>query len=176
MFLTNAYFQGMIYLPNLATGQPRVGIGQMLVAVAETSLNYFIQEYEREFLVRLLGIRLYDAFTSGMSGQDKEKWERLRDTIFNATTPFPTSPAANYVYFQLIRNGITTTTMKGEVTPEQDYAKNASPDNRLVMAWNAMLPMIRSIRQFIIDNKADYGDYVEPACWSEFRPINRMGI
>lgn len=176
MYLTNAYFQGLIYLPNLATGHPRVGIGQMLVAVAETSLDYFMQEYEREFLVRLLGIRLYDAFTSGMSGQDKEKWERLRDKIFNATAPFPTSPAANYVYFQLIRNSITTTTMKGEVVPEQDYAKNASPDNKLVMAWNAMLPMIRSIRQFIIDNKADYGDYVEPACWSEFRPINRMGI
>lgn len=178
MYLTNAYFQGLIYLPNLAIDRPsQVGIGQALVTVAESSLDYFIQEYEREFLIKLLGIRLYDAFVAGMSGQDdKGKWEALRDEIFHVGDPFPTSPAANYVYFQLVRNGITTTTMKGEVAPEQDYAKTSSPGNKLVMAWNAMVSMVGPIRKFILDNEQDYGEWVEPSCWHEFHIINRFGI
>lgn len=56
MFLTDAYFQGDLYLPNLVTTKPgTVGVGRMLSAVAESDLSYYIDKYEREFLIILLG-------------------------------------------------------------------------------------------------------------------------
>lgn len=42
MFLTDAYFQGDLYLPNLVTTKPgTVGVGRMLSAVAESDLSYY---------------------------------------------------------------------------------------------------------------------------------------
>ena len=178
MFLTNAYFQGIIYLPNLQIDRPaQVGMGQAVVAVAENSLDYYIQLYEREFLVRLLGVRLYNAFVDGLAGDDNGKWGKLKEKIFDTSGTFPVSPAANYVYYWLVRNGITTTTMKGEVTPQQDYARDASPADKLVRAWNGMLPMIACIRAFIIDNLEDYGHWLDDdECWCVFEPINVLGL
>ncbi len=66
MFLTDAYFQGDLYLPNLVTTKPgTVGVGRMLSAVAESDLSYYIDKYEREFLIILLGNKLYEAFIAG---------------------------------------------------------------------------------------------------------------
>ena len=40
MFLTEAYFQGDLYLPNLVTTKPEaVGVGRMVSAVAESDLS-----------------------------------------------------------------------------------------------------------------------------------------
>lgn len=179
MFLTDAYFQGTLYLPNLRTITPEpVGIGRMLVAVAENSLDWYIDKYEREFLVRLLGVDLYNAFVEGLQESDNEKWQRLRDKIYDTSGQYPYSAAANYVYWQIMRNGVTTTTMKGEVVPEQDYAKNASAQQKLVDAWNGMLPMIACIDAFLKAHPDDYGQYAKDCTCSafQFKSVNTFGL
>ncbi len=179
MFLTDAYFQGDLYLPNLAVTKPgAVGIGRMVSAVAESDLSYFIDKYEKEFLRRLLGDKLYDAFLEGIQGPDSERWMSLKDRIYETSGPYPMSPAANYVYFMIISHNVTATTMKGEVVPEQDYARNASSKQKLVDAWNEILPWARRIWCFINEHKDDYGQYFTfcHCLPREFAPVNIFGI
>lgn len=179
MFLTDAYFQGDLYLPNLtATKSGAVGIGRILSTVAENDLAYYIDKYEREFLCLLLGSDLYDAFVSGLEEADKGKWIRLKDTIYDASDPYPYSPAANYVYYMLIGHNVTSTTMKGEVAPQQDYAKSASAKQKRVTVWNEILPAAKRIWKFIEDNSAEYGQYIlcDPCRFNRFEPLNIFGI
>ena len=179
MFLTDAYFQGDLYLPNLVTTKPgTVGVGRMLSAVAESDLSYYIDKYEREFLIILLGNKLYEAFIAGLEEPDNAKWMNLKNRIYITSGPYPYSPAANFVYFNMIAHNVTTTTMKGEVIPLQDYAKNASAKQKLADAWNDILPWANRIRKFIDDNKDDYGAYIEccPCRFREFEPVNIFGI
>lgn len=181
MFLTEAYFQGDLYLPNLVTTKPEaVGVGRMVSAVAESDLSYYVDKYEREFLRLLLGDELYDAFIAGLEEPDNARWLALKDKIYDTTGSYPLSPAANYVYYMLISHNITATTMKGEIVPEQDYAKNASSKQKLADSWNEILPYAKRIWRFIDDHKSDYGQYVicrtchQFLCY--FAPVNIFGI
>lgn len=181
MFLTEAYFQGDLYLPNLVTTKPEaVGVGRMVSAVAESDLSYYVDKYEREFLRLLLGDELYDAFIAGLEEPDNARWLALKDKIYDTTGSYPLSPAANYVYYMLISHNVTATTMKGEVVPEQDYAKNASSKRNWPIRGTRYFRMPNVYGVLLTTISRIYGQYVicrtchQFLCY--FAPVNIFGI
>lgn len=168
MFLDDTYFQGELYIPR-SDFDDETGIAGMLQAVGEKNLSWYIEKYEREYLIRLLGRDMYKTFISNLN--DGSDWLRLRDEIFVTSDGLGYSPAANYVYFYSMRDMQTQTSPKGEVRGKQDNATTVSAYDKLVRVWNDMVDSSREIISFILENKHVFGepngtgfDYINKFC------------
>lgn len=181
MFLTDKYFQGELYLPHLkyntgvgdATGYDRV-----TQISADSTLEYFIDKYEVQFLRLLLGRDLAASFIDGMAETDIDPiWSALKDEIYKQVGKSYFSPAANYVYFYAKRDSRTTSTVKGEARDKQDYAEITSDVNKLNKAWNDINPQVEDIYCFLRKNWITYKQYSSSTCFRwKMRYINQFGI
>ena len=126
MYLDNTYFQGQLYIPGL---QYRSGVGAVLSVVNEGSLDWYIEKYEVEFLIELLGRKLCNEMIEGVKRGDS-KMTALRDEIYKVGD-FSYSPAANYVYFKTMRDLQSQSSSVGEV--------NSALKNSFVW-YTSMLP------------------------------------
>ena len=174
MFLDYTYFEGGLYIPNLKYNDSE-GVGAIIQAVNEQSLDWYIEKYEIEFLEGLLGETLYNKMVEGVDESENEGniWNRLRDKIFINTGSGKYSPAANYVYFYAMREMQTQTSSQGEVRGKQDYATVKSAHGKLVNAWNDMVDMSQKIRKYVCENEALYGKL---ECIKKWSYINTFGI
>lgn len=163
MFLDNTYFTGQLHIPNL---QYRSGVGSVVQAVNEYSLDWYIAKYEVEFLIELLGDRVYVEFINGVESGD-ERWTALRDKIYKVGD-ISLSPAANYVYFKAMRDFQTQTSMNGEVRGKNSHSNIVPAYDKLVRVWNDMVKMCRDIITWMQDNGYPINCYIEP--------INKFGI
>lgn len=181
MFLDKTYFQGELYLPNLgigdcAAGASPLGVEAMIQSVGENTLEWFVEKYEREFLLRLLGKPLYDAFVAGMGEAEPEaRWVVLKEAIYHKGERFSFSPAANYVFYWVSRRGRTQTSINGEVRGEQDHARIAHDADKLAKVWNDMIPMADGVLGFLDARREDYAEFRKCVCGA-FRPINTMNL
>lgn len=164
MYLDNTYFTGQLYIPGL---QYRSGVGAVMQAVNEYSLDWYIEKYEEEFLVELLGRNLYNEMVDGVNNNE-DKWIALRDKIYRAGD-VSFSPAANYVYFSAMRDFQTQTSMTGEVRGKNSHSIIVPAYDKLVRVWNDMVRMCRDIVQWMAEE--GYGNL---NCY--WVTINKFGI
>lgn len=190
MYLDSSYFTGELSLPILSAKRTSVndptGIADKINQVSgEYSLEWYIERYEEEFLRKLLGDRLFEAFKEGISATSPlQIWIDLRDRIYRKSGGYSFSPAANYVYFHVTTAAASKTAMTGEVKSTNDRAVNVSPDAKMVKAWNDMCDNVHHIREWIFihrkeifDAVPEWSDYWQPWYASrEFIPINRLGV
>lgn len=187
MFLNSTYFQGEINLPFLGIQTPDAsgGVSKRLQTIANKDLDWFIGKYESQYLTMLLGNELYDSFMIGIQEEVvDQKWIDLRDRIFKSATvngmAYGYSPAANYVYFYIMRDARTQTTMKGEVQAQSDYAIRREEDKKCVKAWNDMVVESLRIVEFIRKNWEVYkedehsGDFMWHNRHGWLEPINAI--
>lgn len=179
MFLDSTYFQGELSIPNLRfRDRDVVGVAAVAIqATGETTLEWFVEKYEREFLVHLLGLDLYERFIAGLdpSAPGHEYFEKLRDVIFVKGKQFSYSPAANYVYYWLTRDGRTQPSGVGEVRAKVDSTEIVSGSSKLTKAWNDMGREIEAIHAFICSHEEWFGKLHKTChCW--FRPINSFNL
>ena len=196
MFLSNAYFQGELYLPNLTRSAGTVGVASVLQVIGAGTLEWYIDRYEKEFLSKLLGDKLaenlmeayseYPVLTADgypvvdgvqdlvFAGQGENQiWVDLYHEIFRQWNDSYFSPAANYVYYWICRRGRTQTSMNGEVRGLSDFTEVAADTNKLVKVWNDMLPMVARVRGFVMDHGEDYIPYSDGLmCKYQFKPMN----
>ena len=171
-FLSERYFAGELYVPNLRTREDQgLGVGEMVQAVGESNFREYMLKYEHQYLLGLMGSDMLSEFYE--KSEDDEAWERLRDEIFHYSGFDFVSPAANYVYFMSMRDMQTQTSPRGEVRGTQDDAIVVSACGKLVRAWNEMVGMTENIRCFIRRNEETYGAIKEGKVWER---INRFGI
>lgn len=178
MFLDSTYFNNELAMPNLKSIKLS-GVAEVLETVGNQSLYWYIEKYERQYLIDLLGYELYARMIDELEGMEeseepvKNAWTDLRDMIFVKSGNYNFSPAANYVYFYANRSGQTQTSMNGEVRARQDNASIVSADYKLVKAWNDMVDMSERIRKYLYANKNVYGEIKGAREW---RYINSFGI
>lgn len=177
-FLDHTYFQGEEYLSDLQASPNAVGVAAFIQVAGEQNLNWFIAKYEPEFLVKVLGLELYNDFSEGMQEETPDKrWINLKDSLYWSVNGYKFSPAANYVYYWAKRAGRTQTTMKGEVIGELDYASTAEDADKLIKAWNDMCDLLIRFRYFLQENRDSFEGYRHCYCYhSEFQKINKFGI
>lgn len=173
MYLDMTYFQGELYVPGYKYSDSG-SISDILNIVGDINFDWYIQEYEKSYLIRLIGKSNYDKLIKNASPDSEHinQWTDLRDMIFNVSNGFKTSPAANYVYFFFMRNFQSQTSPTGEVKGTQDHTHIVSPYGKLVRVWNRMVEMSNRIHRYLCDNKDKYDDFPT----YDFRPINEFGI
>lgn len=156
LFLDNTYFDGNSYLPAVSR-DAAVGVAHFTQSVGQANLDWFIVNYEPEFMEMLLGKNLYEAFVEGMSADTPlDKWIRLKEKIFVQTPyngqTFKYSPAAEYVLCKFLNRNNTQTSSKGQV--KANVYETVNTDITLIQPqiWNHMSDQCLKIQQFICES------------------------
>lgn len=179
IILDNTYFQGELYLAGLKKTSSTVGVADMLQAVNEKSLAWYVEKYEVEFLHSLLGRELATNFIKGLKEDPIEDiWTELRAALVTETENFNYSPIANYVYFYVTRSGRTQTSQKGEVVSKQDHAAYADNVDKLSKVWNDMYYEVKDFyRCFLLPRWDKYKEFSNGRLQEyDFGLINAMDI
>jgi hypothetical protein len=180
--IDNTYFTGKIPLPGLEmqVNSEATGMDKLVNDLTVNSLNLtqFIRECRGEYLRLLLGGKLSGSFTEHISSENPaEIWVNLRNRLVNDELKI--SPIANYVYFFIMRYGVTRTSVSGEKKDKSDYAGNASIKIKSVLAWNDMVNMNDRFAGWFWKFQDDYAPYMDGG-WSPdedlFERINTFNL
>lgn len=187
MYLDGTYFQGNLVLPQYGRQPKNAEAGTIDALLTETvgeqSLDWLIARYEEEFLRKLLGSPLHEAWSEGLAAETPSQiWLDLKDRIFSIVGGIHISPAANYVYFFAMKSGASDTTMTGEKRQTGTFSENVSVVRKQVAAWNDMVDAVHHIREWIYARREDIADVMSGCvdfrewCGHDFSPINEYGI
>lgn len=190
LLIDRTYFDGPILLPVMGN---------------EDSIDQAIDLYHDEYLLKVMGRSLYDAFMAGIvalgsgfssgfssgfggAGVIDDRW----DWIINGHAytysgrPFVwrgiRAAIANYVYWHYREDNTTLTSTLGELGSLAENSVIVSPDNKMVRAWNDMAGWDRELAHMLY-YLTDVGgakvypefDQCEPA-GEVYYPVNRFGI
>lgn len=135
-----------------------IQIAQRSQIDVQDSIKYFIDKYEPEILIRLLGKQLYQDFVVGL-GQSTvaQKWLTLKDWLFNST--LKTSPVANYIYTKYQDFTETKSVGLGNGQSLSENVKVVTPVRNITRAWNEMCNQFQEVHEHIRENIDDYPDY-----------------
>lgn len=160
------YFKGELNIPNLSvTG----GVGTAL----QSELNEYIAEYQQQYLRRLLGDDLYEAFETGLASvTPAARWVTLRSQLIDSTNK--RSPIAQYVYFCYQNSKHTVVTGSGDKTIGEGNLQPQYPSWKMTQVFNNCVRASEKIYDWIETNKASYPEW-EENCF-DFDRINSLGI
>lgn len=166
----------------------------------EATLTAIIDGREAELLERLFGYELYKAWLDALALEvddtpgpavlleqrfidlrdGKEytnqsgvltKWPGLRFTVGTAKK----SLIANFVYWHKQADDYTFTT--GSSEKKTDLAINASPDSKMIRAWNEMVNWNFKLNAFLVDQIETYPEYESVCIDNELYTLqNRLGF
>jgi hypothetical protein len=156
MIIDYSFFTGKLNLPQ--TGNTE---GRNLV-------DEFIETYETEYLKKSLGYELWKAFADGTegSGDPDQRWKDLlegkefehNDRLYE-WIGFEKKPIQNYVYYKLLENEASNTTLIGEVSSNADNSKRVSFVSKMISAWNEMVVEDLILYRFLCANESIYPEW-----------------
>jgi hypothetical protein len=184
MLITTSYFTANLDLP----GRNAVGLSE--------NLNLYINRYEPIFLRGVLGYAMYKLLMAAYDASQEEppvalpqrwadlldgveydvsdityKWDGLRNSTLL------TSPIANYIYFTFRRDTETRTGNTGENKPNAQNADSATPNRKLVFAWNDMVDQMWLMKHYLDNNTDTFPEWnVYDTDPFFFTKINEFGI
>lgn len=146
MLINEEYFKGEIVIPNLnSIGN---GISSQIASSNLELLLFFIDKYEKRFLVSLLGRDRADEFYKEIEkGELSGKWLDLKNRLVDETLKI--SPIANYVYYWYRRCNVSVTTDIGEMETDSDNSVRVSPALKMCRAWNEMVDWVIDIQKWM---------------------------
>lgn len=146
--IDNTYFQkGWLFIPNNKDINARPAGSP----TAQSDIDFFITEYERELLLNSLGVTLYDELQAEIDGVlSTQKWIDLVDgknyTIDSKTKRWNGLKGANqqsliafYVYCQYLRNDNSTYLTTGIAQNTANNAERSDPTPKFVKSWTRFL-------------------------------------
>ena len=146
--IDNTYFQkGWLFIPNNKDINARPAGSP----TAQSGIDFFVTEYERELLLNSLGVTLYDELQAEIDGVlTTQKWIDLVDgknyTIDSKTKRWNGLRGANqqsliafYVYCQYLRNDNSTYLTTGIAQNTANNAERSDPTPKFVKAWTRFL-------------------------------------
>ena len=164
MIINNSYFTGNIYIPHA-----KPGITDSVKGVS-LDIVQFIEDYERECLMKCLGYALsrefmaelddtkanglkndadtkWDELLNGVEYVDPDgntvKWEGIRRKVPTTSTKYNKSFLADYVYFMYEQDNEA---VRGQVGHGKGKAKNMEMDTgavRAVKAWRRFVKLVQ---------------------------------
>lgn len=169
MIVDASFFYGPLGIEGLMASS---GADYTQMAI-QKGLEQYIERYEMQYLVKLLGRSLAAEFAGYLGREEGDpvaKW----DNLLKELVPMPrVSPVANYVYFHFVRNNQTHATSLGVTVTNSDN-KITSCDSLIIPAWNDMVMMNRDVHLYLESHKEDYEGF--ETSYELLEKINRLGI
>lgn len=159
-----SYFKGEVELPGLKatrkySDSEAVGMEQVMQTIGEKNFNYFINEYEPEFLIQLLGHTLYENFMEGLREVPvPEIWTSLKERLTHSETD-KISPIAYYVYQFTKESGRTKTTPSGEKRFNVSYTESVSDSDKMQRVTYRLNRIVKEFYCWLDENWVLYKPY-----------------
>lgn len=167
MLIDTTYFVGEILIPGL-TGD------NIIVAGNVEEVTRFIKKYEPDYLLNVLGKELYDALIAGLAAEQVEaKWTELKNKFINSD--IPASPIADYTYYHIMRDRITSSTGIGEVESAAENSTVTINTSKMASAYNDAVRQGKNIRSWLSENLSTYPEFASAGSYT-LRPVNIFGV
>lgn len=175
IIINESYFQGELYLPGLEHVK-KTGVALALQVVGDSDLSWFVNKYESEYLIKLLGENFACKFLEGIQEEYPiQKWIDLKNRLSFAIGDNNYSPIANYIYYWVMRSGKTQTSIIGEKKGKATYSSNAYIDYKVVKAWNDGVDMSVKFLDWLKENNSQYEEYqIDSPDWNILSKINTI--
>lgn len=175
--INQSFFVGEINIPNTN-----------VQAVSE-KLSYFINKYEPECLLKILGYPLYRVFGNEAS-------QRMTDLI-NGAEYFDAlgnvnkfkglihdtnySLIAYYIYYFFQKSSITESTGVSTKLPDSEAGKTVSPADKMISAWNNFATESQSLISFLwfkgdVNDNRVYPEFSNSQYWSARFYANKENV
>ena len=136
---------------------------------ANSNLQWYIDKYERDFLIDLLGVPLYDLFIADLSGGVPVS--AIYTDIFEPiATVIGTENLVNrgmkemlkgFVYFHYVRDDMFKQTPTGAKSTQSDNSTNVTLTSMNIQSrFNDSVDDYKVIREYIKDNESDYPTFL----------------
>jgi len=145
-------------------------VGKWNIAVddySEDRLNDYIDTFEKQYLVYLLGVDLFDLFQADLVAQVPQTARFI--SIFNeffiddGTCVFHSEGMKKMllgmIYFQYVRDNDIKQTPSGTYKNTSELANNFPSFNGVVQRWNQSIENYQTIQWYICDNPTIYTEY-----------------
>lgn len=154
--IDTSYFIRELYIPNLLGSSEGDHMSNSLHATNQTSVEEFIDKYEYEFLIKLLGKEFADYI---LAKRSEEEFATLLSLIVNNERKI--SPIANYVFVMWSINNKTHETLSaGTIVGTTNYSKSVLEPIKERAAWNDMVGYVEIIREYLHKNRPLYLEYL----------------
>jgi hypothetical protein len=130
-------------------------------------IDFYIEKYEKKYLLKLLGAELYDLFIADLTVSDPQvpQTQRFLD-IFNefaidenyhiVYSQGIRKMLTQLIYFHYVRENQVVNSATGTVSSNVELGLNASFKGNIVQAFNEAVENSHSIQWFICDNPTIY--------------------
>jgi hypothetical protein len=129
--INNRYFTGLLELPDTQVNAALDTPSGDAVTYQNDKLMVSISKYQKKLLVKLFGSEVVPS--------------EVADLLVDETTL--TSPIANYVFCNVIKDYQSASTMQGEQIQSAQDTIRISYKNKQDEAWNEMVEMLGEIRE-----------------------------
>lgn len=135
---------------------------------SQGDLQSYIDTYEKHYLIKLLGVKLYNDFINDLSGGVPQTarflsiYNSIAEEIdhFNVTTRGMKTMLMGFVYFHYVRDNMTKQTNTGSKSVKGDNTTNVSATSALIQSrFNDSVDDARNIQFYIEENDSDYTKY-----------------
>lgn len=168
MILSNTDFVGEVLIPNNTNADVILYI------------NQYIDEYEPEFMKKILGYALYKAYLADPLNAiyvkliDGDEYTD-EDTVLQQFRGLKFS-LVRYVYWKIMASKVSQHTGTGTFISQSDQMTPVSPNKRMVTAWNQMAKNLWAFSDYMAVNELVYPLYEEPDRQSLYTLQNEFGI
>lgn len=159
VIIDETYFNNNTLELPIATGSS--GVASQITEQKVARLTNAINVYEAEYLKRMLGDKLYDAFVEGLQSDPiDERWVILKSMFVDEVNKV--SPIANYVYANYLYNYELRVSHTANATlPKAENQMVVSNYRLMVLALDDMVRMNKEIAGRLVENRADYKEYLD---------------
>lgn len=131
------------------------------------NIDFFIEKYEKKYLVQLLGADLYDLFIADLTAPNPQVPQTQRfidifdefqidESICIYVSEGIRIMLIQFIYFHYIRENQTLNTANGTVTNDVELGTNAAFQGNIVQTYNQGVCNAQAIQWFIWDNTTVY--------------------
>jgi hypothetical protein len=145
----------------------------------QDTIDAYIDKYERQYLVKLLGVELFNLFVADLvSGvpqsarftQIYNSFEYDDATCLITISEGMVDMIKGFIYFQYLKDQTNQVAVSGNVRPMGENSENVSTLNSMIYTrYNEGVKTYKAIQRYIEDNSSNYveynGDRIRLAYW-----------
>lgn len=135
----------------------------------QAKIDAYITKYERQYLVKLLGVDLFNLFVADLVNNVPQSAVYL--ALYN---PFEYDDAncwitisegmidmvKGFIYFQYLKDQTNQVAVSGNIRPLGENSENVSTLNSMIYTrYNESVKTYKAIQRYICDNNSDYLEY-----------------